>query len=75
MLDCKHADSNTDAIMDLNDNLNSINYYWRKMEVGFFQTPNFFNVQPPGMYFAIVVIRITLKCLLFGGLIELVDPS
>ncbi|VDL86636.1 unnamed protein product [Schistocephalus solidus] len=72
---CVQAIGNVNTIEQLNTNAKAVNYNLRLNRESFLTLPTFFSIEPPGFYFSIIAIRIALKCILFGILVELIDPS
>ncbi|VDN08730.1 unnamed protein product [Dibothriocephalus latus] len=72
---CAQAIGNVDTIEHLNANTKAINYNLRLNSESLLTLPTFFSIEPPGFYFSVIAIRIALKCILFGILVELIDPS
>ncbi|EUB59949.1 DnaJ subfamily C member protein [Echinococcus granulosus] len=67
-LDCMQADSNVKIILHLNEYFNTLNRYKMRRNASSVVV-DFVAVHPPGLYFAVTILRMTLKTVLFGILI------
>lgn len=75
VLDCMQADSNVKIILYLNEYFNTLNRYRTTKSASGLVVTDFLAVHPPGLYFAVIILRMALKTVFFSVLVEQADRS
>ncbi|VDM18910.1 unnamed protein product [Hydatigera taeniaeformis] len=75
VLDCMQADSNVKIILYLNEYFNTLNRYKVTGNASSVKMVDYLAIHPPGLYFAAIILRMTLKTIFYGVLVEQADRS